>query len=55
MSETWFKILDMGINIAILGLVFKGTRSFSKIEFKVDLMWEFFHKELERRKGKGEY
>lgn len=48
-SEFWMNILQMITNSAVIFGVFKVTRHMSRMEFKVDMMWEFFNVKLERR------
>ena len=48
----WFQILSLGLNTALLLIGIKATHHLTKLEFKIEMMWDFFEKEIERRVNK---
>lgn len=42
----WVQIISVGLNSATLIVVVKVVRQFSRLEFKVELMWKSFSKKF---------
>lgn len=40
----WVEFLQVGTNIALLTVVVSLTRKFTRVELKVDTMWDVFMK-----------
>lgn len=49
----WWPLVSMAINITILGVLVKLTRTFSHIEFKVNMMWAVFARRYGTRNEEG--
>lgn len=44
MNLDWISGLSLVLNVAILGGIIRLTRSYSRVELKVDTIWEWFIK-----------
>jgi len=44
MLPDWISGLSLVLNVAILGGIIRLTRSYSRVELKVDTIWEWFIK-----------